>query len=926
MSTSLHQQTPSLTVIDPRGLSVRTIAYHRRDVEEVIASRVHRQVFNANGHLSQQWDPRLLELSEIEVGVQPNQSTLYSLCGQVLQTGSVDAGERVTCFDAAGLLCDSWDGREIHRCYGYDELKRPVRVFEQVSLDAPQLCVERFTYAASSEEGARNNRCGQLIRHDDQAGSLWHEYFGLLALPITETRRFCTLLTSPSWPGSEDDLEIKTYTTHWRHDALGAVVEQTDALDHRQRFEVDVSGQPRASWLDGKAILKSTTYSACGQVETEQAGNDAITTAYYSPVDGLLCSLKAQAPGGKTLQDLYYQYDPVGNIKRIEDCAQPVQWFAQQRIQAVSTYTYDTLYQLTSATGRESISQAIGPGLPRLEIFGAADDSRWRNYNQTYTYDSDGNLTRLKHDAGAGNAYTREMVVDERSNRSLFKDNSPIDFAKAFDANGNQQALAPGQVMRWDTRNQLHQVTQVQRDDPGGQDDDVETYVYDGRGQRLRKVRRAKTRGGEQVSEVRYLPGLEIRTRTVGEQLHVVIAQAGRNGVRLLHWEHDLPKGIANDQLRYSLCDHLGSSTLELDQTGELISQESYYPYGGTAWWAAKSAIEAEYKVVRYSGKERDATGLYYYGFRYYASWLQRWISPDPAGDVDGLNRYRFVANSPIRLTDNDGRNFEDTIINTPFSRNESSGRFIISTMGPLSTSLAAEVAFSDEINLTEVHPMDMTEYVNRFDSLSRNEKVAIRGWSATGNAFEYHDRVDSDDYPDPINYEINQFLAENKPLDKYLMKAYKNLQSGIPKLTVDKAVLLRTDEYSYMEDMPWGKIINKGDIVTNGALLMAVSESNLYARKLTDRPEKETTITLAHFLIKDAEAAPLVYGIASPVLEEYERLVAPHAFFEVEEIAYAEKIDNHGITDDSFMKRVGVVLKQLPGHSGPAKNIHTGR
>ena len=92
----------------------------------------------------------------------------------------------------------------------------------------------------------------------------------------------------------------------------------------------------------------------------------------------------------------------------------------------------------------ENASQTIGPGLPGLEIFGPVDDSRWRTYSQTYSYDSGGNLTQLKHDAGTGNRYTREMVVDARSNRSLFKDGSPIDFAKAFDANGNQQALAPG--------------------------------------------------------------------------------------------------------------------------------------------------------------------------------------------------------------------------------------------------------------------------------------------------------------------------------------------------------------------------------------------------------------------------------------------------------------------------------------------------
>jgi insecticidal toxin complex protein TccC len=45
-------------------------------------------------------------------------------------------------------------------------------------------------------------------------------------------------------------------------------------------------------------------------------------------------------------------------------------------------------------------------------------------------------------------------------------------------------------------------------------------------------------------------------------------------------------------------------------------------------------------------------SGLYDYGQRYYAPWLQRWINPDPVGTVDGLNLFRFVRNSPLRFID----------------------------------------------------------------------------------------------------------------------------------------------------------------------------------------------------------------------------------------------------------------------------------
>ncbi len=103
--------------------------------------------------------------------------------------------------------------------------------------------------------------------------------------------------------------------------------------------------------------------------------------------------------------------------------------------------------------------------------------------------------------------------------------------------------------------------------------------------------------------------------------------------------------------MRYGMGDRTGSIRLELDDQASLISREEYYPYGGTAVWTARSQIEADTKfAVRYSGKERDATGLYDYGHRHYQPWIGRWLSSDPAGTVDGLNLYRMVRNNPETL------------------------------------------------------------------------------------------------------------------------------------------------------------------------------------------------------------------------------------------------------------------------------------
>ncbi len=56
-----------------------------------------------------------------------------------------------------------------------------------------------------------------------------------------------------------------------------------------------------------------------------------------------------------------------------------------------------------------------------------------------------------------------------------------------------------------------------------------------------------------------------------------------------------------------------------------------------------------------YTGKEKDATGLYYYGARYYDPALGRFTTPDSIVqnlyDPQMLNRYAYVRNNPSCVT-----------------------------------------------------------------------------------------------------------------------------------------------------------------------------------------------------------------------------------------------------------------------------------
>ncbi|MCU1749935.1 RHS repeat-associated core domain-containing protein [Pseudomonas sp. 6D_7.1_Bac1] len=653
----MHYKTPRLVVSDPRGLSVRTVDYYRGEDTATAQARISRSVFDTAGRAIEQWDPRLWALHKDDPRTPANLTTVYSLSAKALKTVSVDAGMRLQLFGLADELLRSWDGRGTRQETLYDRLLRPLAVLEQ------DTCAERFEYAGADDANIERNQCGQLIRHDDPAGTLFSTEFDIRGHCIRQARRFAVDPVQPDWPLLPEDreplLESQSYETLWRFDSLDDWREQRDAKGNRQQHRYTLDGRVRESCLklngesEWHTVVSAIEYNAAGNIERQVAGNDVITTLRYRPEDGRLMERKDR--NGKLLQWLIHDYDRMGNVLSITDAAMPVRYFANQRIDPVRRYGYDSLYQLIQAFGWEVSAPNKGPLVPAQN-----DPAAVGNYQQRYEYDAGGNLLKRTH-VGARSPGL-EMTAALYSNRCLpFRPNgqppTQEQIAAAFDANGNLLELSAAAGMTWDWRNQLQSVFPVERD--------CEVYVYDGHGQRVRKVRSLHTNARTVVYEVRYLPGLESRiNQGTGETLEVMTLQTGLNTVRVLHWVSVPPGGIANDQYRYSLVDHQDSCTVELADDGSVISQEVFYSYGETAW----SEDVDSYKTLRYSGKERDATGLHYYGLRYYAGWLQRWINPDPGGAIDGPNRYRAMRNNPLFYRDVDGletspnQNSEDSV------------------------------------------------------------------------------------------------------------------------------------------------------------------------------------------------------------------------------------------------------------------------
>ncbi|MBN3863878.1 RHS repeat-associated core domain-containing protein [Pseudomonas frederiksbergensis] len=631
MNTSVHWRTPSLAATDSRGLAIRQVAYLRKVAGGEVQALITRQHHDVAGRLVAQRDPRLTT---------PNTTTVHGLNGQPLKVHSVDAGVSMNLPGLAGEPVQTWDANDNHRRMSYDNQLRVVAVEENA---VPNF--ETFRYANALADPGYNLR-GQMIALKDPSGGVDFHSFALTGPALGETRTFH---------------DGKTFTSRQIFSPLGAVLEHTDAGGHQQQSTYDVAGQLTQVQLklneqpNWQPVLQGAQYNAAGQIIEQLTGNGVNSRWRYHAADGRLLRQVAQKASEPMLQDFEYSNDRMGNITRILDHAYTPTYFANQRVDGSRAFDYDSLDRLIRATGYDDAPPEDTPGRPQ-----PTDPNDRRNYIQTYDYDHGNNLTKLSH-VRAGTTSTHQMFIDPDSNRGVrWKSGAPDpDFPVLFDRAGNLQALQPGQSMQWNNQNQLESVTLVEH---ATGPNDTEQYRYS-QGERVYKRHETHTAKVSHFHEVRYLRGLEIRTRDNGEELHLITLVAGVSNVTCLHWVAGKQPGIDANQLRYPLVDHLGSCLKELDQRALLISDEGYYPYGGKAWLVARSLIEVDYKFIRYAGKETDVTGLIYYGARYYAPWLGRWISPDPKGAVDGLNLYAFVGNNPLRYTDPTGAAKAESVI-----------------------------------------------------------------------------------------------------------------------------------------------------------------------------------------------------------------------------------------------------------------------
>ncbi|MER8595738.1 hypothetical protein NKH33_30035 [Mesorhizobium sp. M1182] len=618
MRTAAHAATPARSFLDPGGRVFLSVEHHRRDPEspdEFMHTRTdydiegnRRAVVDAMQRFVMRWD--------------------YSMVGLPWRSRSMDGGRRLMLVAADGKPAIEWDAMNRRIVHEFDSMRRPVRV--RVREAGSEDIRESYAYGESVEDGAARYLRGRLYEQEDGAGIMTvgsYDWHGQPARTERAMRIGSSTARSETYENSFD-----TQSRLVRSSCGPSTVSRKYSTSGQL---VEVASSP------GGTVVTGIEYRPGGQRILLRHGGKGPGIRYvFDTLTGRLHFQQA-----REFQDLHHVFDPVGNITHIADDSLDTVFYAGQRVEPLQQFTYDSLYRLATAGGREHCSRTsatwneqFASGSP-FDLGAHPNDLQaFRNYSEIYEYDSVGNLIRQRHVAGAG-SWTRAFEVETANNRlrAVTVGRLAVE-SLSHDDHGNIVRMAHLSSLGWDYRDRL--VSTVR----GGE---RSQFAYDAAGQRMAKL---EPRG------TRYYFG-DFEFFSTGSATHSSIIRDGAGILAIV--DH---AGGENAQLRLQVPNHLGSCGVEIDGTsGDLLAREEFFPYGGSSYQAPTSGGPA--RRYRYTAKERDeTTGLNYHGARYYAPWLGRWISPDPAGITDGPNRFQYVHCNPVRLIDVEGKSSAEAL------------------------------------------------------------------------------------------------------------------------------------------------------------------------------------------------------------------------------------------------------------------------
>jgi RHS repeat-associated protein len=322
-------------------------------------------------------------------------------------------------------------------------------------------------------------------------------------------------------------------------------------------------------------------------------GNGVETTYSYNPYTTRISSIYTHK-GSTILQNKSYIYSDAGDITRIDDTDG-----------VTYDYTYDDLHRLETETN----DGGYGYMTVYYDAIGNITQKTVGSNTLTYSY----NDNNHKHAVSAINGYN--FVYDNNGNMTDGYDftdpSTPKRRQITYNINNGPLTIDynSGQV--------------------------VATIRYDGTGARAKKT----------VGSV--------VTYYIGDHYEII----GGTATRYIFAGNLRVAQVKGSTITYFHKDHLGSSAVMTNSSGNQIESTNYMPFGGMR--AHSGTTTSNYK---FTDQELDAeNGLYNYNARLYDPIIGRFISADPIVpepyNPQSLNRYTYCLNNPLIYTDPSGHN-----------------------------------------------------------------------------------------------------------------------------------------------------------------------------------------------------------------------------------------------------------------------------
>lgn len=338
-------------------------------------------------------------------------------------------------------------------------------------------------------------------------------------------------------------------------------------------------------------------------------------SSYQYDANGGLTKLSQYDAANALISDTTYSRDRAGNVLTQADAS------------GTTTYTMDALYRLKTA-----------------DYPGTAND-------EAFDYDKVGNRKMYTKGSLTPNANTRYYNYTTNSNRlaeiRIGSTGGTLESAFTHDFEGRltSQTGVGAKTLTWDAKGRVKTLNTAGK---------TETYSYDPMDYRIGRSggnlgNLAYFLEGEHLESVEDSGGLKekyFRGATTDELVAAYLKDTdGKTKPFLFH--HDA----------------LTSTTAVSGHNGGTIQSVTYSAFGQT-----QSSTGASPNRLKFTGREDDQSGLYYYRARYFDQAIGRFISEDPKGFGAGdVNFYAYVGNNPTNANDPSGlagRKVIETVLN----------------------------------------------------------------------------------------------------------------------------------------------------------------------------------------------------------------------------------------------------------------------